>query len=62
MAVERAGHGRVLSSGTVQEQITPEQIYNHRLVHTMVADLSRMEPNVPALQDFARRAGVTLPR
>ncbi|MBE8518138.1 helix-turn-helix transcriptional regulator [Amycolatopsis sp. H6(2020)] len=43
------------------EMVAPEQVYNHRFVHTMVRDLARMNRNVPpALAGFALRAGVAI--
>lgn len=57
---QRRNVARALAALEDAERITPEQVYNHRLVHTMVADLLRMEPNSPGLQEFARRAGITI--
>lgn len=56
---QRRNVERALAALEDAERITPEQVYNHRLVHTMVTDLLRMEPDAaPALQEFARRTGV----
>ncbi|MGW5721340.1 hypothetical protein ACWEVP_34535, partial [Amycolatopsis sp. NPDC003865] len=58
---QRRNVERALAALEDAEQIAPEQVYRHRLVHTMVRDLVRMERDVPpALEDFARRAGVAL--
>jgi transcriptional regulator with XRE-family HTH domain len=56
---QRRNIGKALAALEEAEQITPEQVRNHRLVQTMVRDLLRMEPNPPAaLRAFAERVGI----
>lgn len=58
---QRRNVERALAALEDAERLAPEQVYNHRLVHMMVRDLVRMNPEVPpALAEFALRAGVTL--
>lgn len=56
---QRRNVARALASLEDAERITPEQVYNHRLVRTMVTDLIRMESEPSsALQAFAQRVGI----
>lgn len=57
---QRRNAERALAALEDAERITPEQVRNHRLVHTMTQDLLRIEPEAPpALKEFARRLGIT---
>nr|WP_042198347.1 helix-turn-helix domain-containing protein [Kibdelosporangium sp. MJ126-NF4]CEL23341.1 Putative transcriptional regulator [Kibdelosporangium sp. MJ126-NF4]CTQ94503.1 Putative transcriptional regulator [Kibdelosporangium sp. MJ126-NF4] len=58
---QRRNVERALAALEDAEQVSPEQVYNHRIVRTILGDLLRMEPDsAPAIQDFARRANITV--
>lgn len=53
---QRRNVNQALAALEVAEQTAPEQVRQHRLVHTVVRDLLRMEPHPPAgLHDLAQR-------
>lgn len=57
---QRRNVERALGALEDAERITPEQVHNHRLVQMVTQDLLRMETEpLPALEEFARRQGVT---